>query len=374
MAIKKREDGTWIVSYSKRHPKTRVPVSARRYCNDKGEPIRSQAEAQRIFNGLVGQVQDTLRRAICPPWKNVCEEMIGYKLSSTEWSPKTAENYRIHLEAYTYPTWGERLIDSFNAQEIRDLVMIQMAERSDIHKKNVLKFLRSVFSFAVDRGYIKGNPVPTLKFKPRSKLTTVLTGPQMETLLTKAKVLEHPWYPVWAFACYLGMRSGELYALQWDQVDLDRMQIKVSRAWNSKDGFKTTKSGHDRWVKIPAGLAPMIAELKLKAGNDPFVLPRFTEWEKGEQARVLRAFLRGIGLPRVRFHDLRASWATLLLGQGVEPAKVMKLAGWADMKTMERYIRLSAIDLQGVMDDLVLHDADQGVGEILTLEDRRKKQ
>ena len=371
MGIKKNIDGTFSVSYSKRHPVTRVPHSARRYMNDKREPIRSQAEAQRIYNELIAQVQDSLRRKICPTWKAVCEEMMKYKLESTEWTAKTTENYRIHLEAYTYSKWGDRFIDTFNPHEIRDLIMIEMKERTDIHKRNVLKFIRSVLTFAEEHGYIKGNPVPNIKFKPREKLTTVLTAPEMGKLLNRAKELDHPWYGVWACACYLGMRSGELYALEWNKVDFERNQIRVDQAWNNKDLFKSTKSGQDRWVKIAPGLLPVLQELKLKSNGDVHVLPRFPEWEKGEQARVLRDFLRGINLPRVRFHDLRASWATLLLNQGVEPIKVMKLGGWQDMKTMERYIRLSAIDLEGAVDGLVLHNNSREEAEVISLEGRR---
>ncbi len=61
-----------------------------------------------------------------------------------------------------------------------------------------------------------------------------------------------------------------------------------------------------------------------------------------------------MGLPVVRFHDLRASWATMMMSLGVEPIKVMKMGGWKDLKTMDRYVRLGGIDIQGVTDNLKL--------------------
>ena len=63
---------------------------------------------------------------------------------------------------------------------------------------------------------------------------------------------------------------------------------------------------------------------------------------------MLRAFLREINLPSVRFHDLRASWATVMLSKGVEPIKVMSMGGWRDLKTMQSYIRKSGINIQGI--------------------------
>jgi integrase len=100
-------------------------------------------------------------------------------------------------------------------------------------------------------------------------------------------------------------------------------------------------------VEIAPGLRPILMELKQMYPESQFVLPRLSQWDKGEQARELRAFLIGIGLPPVRFHDLRASWATLLLNKGVAPAAVMSMGGWRDPKTMFIYLRKAGIDIQG---------------------------
>ena len=61
-------------------------------------------------------------------------------------------------------------------------------------------------------------------------------------------------------------------------------------------------------------------------------------------------FLQGLGLPQIRVHDLRATWATLLLSKGVAPIKVMKCGGWKDIKTMQYYTRLSGVDIRGITD------------------------
>jgi integrase len=67
-------------------------------------------------------------------------------------------------------------------------------------------------------------------------------------------------------------------------------------------------------------------------------------------------FLAGLGLPAIRFHDLRATWATLLLSKGVEAIKVMKMGGWKNIETMMIYSRKAGIDIRGSMDCLNLHD------------------
>ena len=163
------------------------------------------------------------------------------------------------------------------------------------------------------------------------------------------------------------MRNGELYALKWDKVNLKDRQILVDCAWNNKDGFKETKSGDDRIVEIAPSLLPLFEELKLSTYQTGFVLPRLWKWEKNEQARELRMFLSGIGLPEIRFHDPRATWCTLLLSKGVAPIKVMMMGGRKDIKTMQIYIRKAGVDIKGITDCLDFHDPKNQGAQVLDL-------
>ena len=76
-------------------------------------------------------------------------------------------------------------------------------------------------------------------------------------------------------------------------------------------------------------------------------------------------FLLGIGLPTVRFHDLRATWATLMLSKGIEPIKVMIMGGWKEMKTMQIYMRKAEVDIRGITNCLDFHDPVQTVAQVL---------
>ena len=78
-------------------------------------------------------------------------------------------------------------------------------------------------------------------------------------------------------------------------------------------------------------------------------------------------FLMGMGLPPIRFHDLRATWATILLSKGIEPIRVMKAGGWRDMKTLMYYVRLAGVDIRGMSDVLKLHDPEQPRGQVVSL-------
>lgn len=115
-------------------------------------------------------------------------------------------------------------------------------------------------------------------------------------------------------------------------------------------------------LEIPAPLLPLLKELKLQSAGSDFVLPRMNKWTKGEQSRELRIFLKLVGLPQIRFHDLCATWATWLLGKGVVPSKVMAQGGWKELKTMMIYMRKAGISIQGstsVLDGIQTHGVSQ---------------
>lgn len=352
MGIRQSSDGTFMVSYSKRHPITRQPISRKRV------GIKSKAEANRVLIELGVIVNDVLRKQVIPTWADFMEKYFTEISNKNALTKGTIYNRDKVLKLHTLTAWGEKCLDEITTQHIHNLMNERFATKSESHKKFFIKCIRGVFQYAVDQGVLVRNPTPLLKFKVNEKIKSVLNEEQIVTLLRKSQELDWEWYPHYAVALYTGMRNGEMYALTWDKVNIEQRQIVVNCSWSSKDGYKSTKSGDDRIIEIPKPLIPLLAELKLQSAGDDFVLPRLSKWDKGEQARFLRMFLKSIGLPEIRFHDLRASWATLLLGKGVAPSKVMSMGGWKDMDTMMIYMRKAGINIRDAtacLDDMQIH-------------------
>src|SRR5690606_17299400 len=141
--------------------------------------------------------------------------------------------------------------------------------------------------------------------------------------------LEHEYYSVWATALLTGCRSGELWALQWTDVDFERRVITIRKSYNGRmKSIKSTKTGHWRDVPINEQLETLLKELKLQTASTGFVLPRISSWTRGEAAGVLRGFCVAIGIREIHFHALRACFAVQCLEAGLGIATVMKLGGW----------------------------------------------
>ncbi|MBF0301385.1 MAG: site-specific integrase [Oligoflexia bacterium] len=357
----------FIVQFCERHPTTGKPRNLIRVKDDDNQDIKTLKIAKEIRDGIKKKLLGDLDSESHPLWKNVVNEFIQVMINDG-YGKKTIHNYKTCLEGNTFPCWGNHRIDSITTDEIRKYFWDNTIKWSPSHKKSMLKVVRAVFNYALEREYINRNPVPKIKIKTGDKLKSVLNEDQINYFLTKAKSYNSPWYPIWAAAIYTGCRTGELYALKWSKVDLNNKIIKIDESWNSKDGFKETKSGDDRMVEIAEPLLYILKELKLQRPNNEFVLPRIKMWDKRDQAQDLQFFLSGIGLPKIRFHDLRASWATLMLTKGVEPIKVMVMGGWKELKTMERYIRQAGVDIRGITNCLKnLHDPAFKGGEVLEI-------
>ena len=357
MPYKNISNGKILVYYSKRNPKSGQPVTLRRKVNTKAEAKRTERE-------LIAAVERKIAEKIIPKWISLIEDSLA-DCRKRGLNERTVYNMEKCLLAATGQEWSDRLINTITTHEIRDHIATKYGQHSASHRKSLLKFIRRTFEFAVERGDIGRNPTPKCEDKIGDKAKSVLTEGQVKLFLNQAKSIGWHWYPHCAMAVYTGMRNGELYALTWDKVNLKERQIVVNCSWNNKAGFKDTKSGHDRIVEIAVNLLPVMQELKLVSGSSHFVLPRSREWDVGDQARQLRQFLLGIGLPEIRFHDLRATWATLMLSKGVPPIQVMKMGGWKDIKTMMIYSRMAGIDIKGITDCLRLHDPKREIGKVL---------
>ncbi len=364
------ETNSFEVTYSARHPVTRKPKGARRILNDRGEPIRSKAEAQRIYTELAIKVRKAFEESTATKvilYAQLLNEFLKVLLTM-DFTTKTVENYSLCLNAHTMELWGKRAIDSITSDEIRHLIKVKLANRSTHQQKNVRKYLNAVFNYAAEKGYLQRNPVPKMQFRHGDKIQTVLTEIQLKFFLEKALEHKHEWYPIWAGAVYTGCRNGELIDLTWDKVDLENRRILISSTWNHIDGHKNlTKSGEDRIIEIAPPLLSILKDLQVKSYDSVYVFPRISDWDEGRQAEILRRFLLGINLPPVRFHDLRASWATVMLSKGIEPVKVMNMGGWKDLKTMMIYVRKAGINIKGITDNLILHDTSIKEGKLLSL-------
>lgn len=281
-------------------------------------------------------------------WHEECLRKMKFTLKNS-----TLLNYNCRVKKWVPSNWNNREITLITTNDVLEVLESIQNSEEPISQKYFVRLLRRLFEMAIEEGVIDKNPVSSIKIKENKVTQKVLNVKEAEHLLVKAKETNHRFYPIWAFALMTGMRSGEMYALKWTDIDLQSGLLKVTKQWTNKDGITPTKTGDSRVVPISSDFHKFLIELKLQNGaNNEYVLPHLREWTNGEQASVIRNFCKAIGITEIKFHDLRATFITNLLAQGVPLVKVMSIVGHRKMATTDLYLRLAGVDIRGATDTM----------------------
>lgn len=298
----------------------------------------------------------------------------------------TVQDYVGPVRKYT-EDWMRRPCAAIQKVDVRRLINEISATVSPIRASKLKGFLAIAFRWALDNGFdanLRDNPVhgvSVVNLIRRNKRPDILTGEEIRRLLECAKALGSAWYPVWAMAVMTGMRSGELYALLWTDVDFNSGLISVTKSFSKRamvmernrfpDGIKGTKTESWRHIPISPDLRAFLVELGEQTGGTGHVLPRIKAWGNNGQAEQLKAFCESIGLKPVVFHALRACFAVQLLQSGVPMVTVQAIGGWEDLKTMQKYVRMAGVDIAGATSNLNLLPPREAIAKVFQLNGAR---
>lgn len=313
--------------------------------------IPSMALAKKIdaeFISKLNDLKDGPKRHTFDQWFEKCVTKMRL-----EYKPSTIIGYVTNYQKWISPIIGRKYLSEITPHEIHGLIYNNSLDGLPHARKDTLKRLKTIFQMAIDNGHISINPARGIKVKIPESKKLVLNRTEINTLLCEANKNNHPYYAHWILALLTGMRSGELYALKWSDVDFENGYISVNKSWNYKNGLGATKNYMNRVVPISSVLEKFLKTLLIgKQTSEDFVLQRLPSWTSGAQARELKNFCREIGITEIKFHDLRATFITQLLLKGVPVAKVMAIVGHSELKTTMLYLRLIGSDLKGATNEL----------------------
>ncbi len=369
MAVSKYvEDGKdlWSVYVnlrSKENPRIRIQKRTKGL-KDKGAALQ---EEKKILRLLTEELSKQEQRG--QTWLELVDtwELKERKNPDRSTSETTFADNLSLLRRWTQSLFSVHVLEIGRAEIKQILRSAENQGKSRSFQVNLKAAINGVYKWAMDEGLLKGItklPTEDLRIQKRNeeKLPEILTLEEVKKLISEAKNHQHPWYPIWATALLTGMRSGELHALLWADVDFENDRIFLSKSYNPRFRIvKSTKAKYWRNVPISTELKSLLLRLKAEDPERKHVLPRFWHWDRGEQASVLRKFCTDIKLKSVKFHTLRACFATQLLGSGISSIRVQKICGWKDLKTMERYVRLAGVDERGATENLKILPTDAEV-------------
>jgi integrase len=287
-------------------------------------------------------------RARGPRWKAPSRLLLGEYLTGT-WlpsirakvAPSTAVSYAQNL-AHVAGRIGHVRLDALDAPTLDTLYADLEAgglARSTVRLLHTQ--LHRALADAVRWDLLVRNPSDLVDPpKPARRVLTTWTADQLRAFV--AGVAEDRLAALWQLAAASGMRIGELAALEWPDVHLDGQYLTVRRS--------KTASGRRRVELDPATIAVLRAHRRRQAeerlafgagyrdhgrvftrpGGEPLNPDAVSLQFKRRAARL--------GLPPIRFHDLRHGWATMALEAGEHPKVVAEQLGHASVRvTLDTY-------------------------------------
>lgn len=324
--------------------------------------------------------------------KNYCKTNLKYN---------TIQAYETLIKKYIKPRIGMYRLSTITSVRLNSFIT-EICEEYDFSKayfKNILKVVKGSFRDACDLyGFIKYNPAITLRLpkldKEREDIKHLYSQDEIDIILSRFKDNE-TFTCAFLTSCYTGMRTGEVFALTWDDIDLENgiISIKHNVYDKPKDekgrwfiGTTKTFTGK-RKIHISDTLLNALINYKKKQqyykklyGKKYLyyhIEEELNEYGKAKEKRIVvndnnkkykeklnliftkenglyvgtditrypfKIIHNELGIKKCRFYDLRGSYATKILKNGIEIRDVADLLGHRNVETTENYYISSTED------------------------------
>ena len=265
-------------------------------------------------------------------------------------SPSSLKRDQGMLRNYIIPELGSIALATLKTRTINEwFAKIQHSQLSPKSCNDILGLLKKIIGDGEKWEFISTNPVARVSKKALIQKDVVFwTIAEIRQYLgfwTLATNKARIYYPT-ILALYTGMRRGELIALRWESVDFNTGFINVCDSYCriAKKMRGTTKSNKARKIPICTILQYYLEELRPITMPSEYVLPFI---DPDHYNRGFRHSAVVAGVKKIRFHDLRHTFASQFLMAGGNIYDLQKILGHSSIQVTEVYTHLIPEYLKG---------------------------
>ena len=342
--IRKRADGRWEGRYTAGyHPETGKRIIKNVLGKTQAECKAKLSAAMEAARGIdVSRADEYTVATWLRSWYEIYAKP-NIRIS-------TANRYQLMVEQYTIPRIGNIKLTKLTAHDLQKLYK-ELMENGRIDRKSghgnpglssttvrsLHLMLHSALERAVKEKLILTNPTENCIIPKIEKQEMKILHPDHISSYLNAAERRNA-LPMFYLELVSGLRKGELVALQWSDLDEANCTISVSKqaSWDTAHQLilSRPKTGNSiREVSIPQDAVELLKQEHAKHPDNPWMFPSGRTGEMYHPDSVVtlhKRILKDAGLEHIRFHDLRHTFATLALQNGVDVKTVSSMLGHYD--------------------------------------------
>ena len=287
--------------------------------------------AQKYFY-QISQGEEPRRNAQANPTFSEFSKMYMDEYSIKHKAVKTFENENYMLNKHILPVFGKRRIKDITKREIEKFHSCFENNKSNANR--ILSLVSHIFTKALEWDYIELHPALGIKRNKEEKRSRYLSTDEIKRLLD---VLDD--YPnknishALKIILFTGSRRGEVLGATWNQFNFEK------KTWTKP--MQKTKQRRTEYIPINDETLTVLTEMK-KTINSIFLFP--SDSKEGHMLDFKNSWKNICKLAKlddVRVHDLRHTYASLLINNGISLSVIGRLLGHKDVSTTARYAHLN---------------------------------
>ncbi len=324
--------------------------------------FKTKVEAERELSKTLQEIENGFSTTINKNllFKEISEIFIK-NYAQVYLKPSTCDGYKNYLRTHIHPYMGDMKVLSISPNTLNDFIRIKKdtTKLSNQSINKVIALVKTIFTYSVDLELINRNPAKTIrKLEEYKKPSKPLTRDEVAAVLKVARKHYPDFYPLLFTAISTGMRRGELLALTWDRINFVEGYLIVDRNVYNNQFCKPKTKTSIRRIDLPLELIKTLKEWRLRCPNGELGLV-FPNEEgnfqdpKNMKNRKYKQVLRRAGIDHRTFHDLRHTYATLLVSSDTNIQYVQAQLGHAKISmTMDTYAKMTQETRQRGVDSL----------------------
>ena len=370
--VRKREDGRWEGRIVIGHKENGAPIF--HYLS-----ARTQKELLEKLHRCIDEYDGAELTEDCRMTLGEWLEIWLTECAEPSVRPSTFRGYRAYVRDKIAPYLGEKEIRKVTVDDIQNLYRKLKKEGgaeggplSGASVRRIHGVLHQALKVAADRHLIVKNPTDNVTLPKREPSPrTILNDEQLERFMEAIRQ-DRRWHDFFYLEITTGLRRGELCGLMWSDFDEKKGTLSIRRTLHGKEGggyyVGDTKTGTGRRIiKLPPSTVQLLTERK-RAAISQWIFPNPIHPEDPVMPNSgynrMKKLLAEAGLPRMRFHDLRHTFATHALTSGVDAKTLSGILGHTNASfTLDTYTHVTP-DMQqeashivgGFLEDLLGKD------------------